>query len=41
MTIEDLATELELDTNEVHDRVACLEKFGRVRRDGAMVYPSE
>jgi hypothetical protein len=37
MTVDELVVELELDTNEVHDRIAYLAKFDRVRRDGDTV----
>ena len=41
MTVDELAAELELDTNEVRDRVAYLVTFDRVHRDGDTVSPVE
>jgi len=41
MTVDELATELELDTDEVHDRIAYLSTFDRVHRDGDRVRPVE
>jgi len=41
MTVDELAAELELDPNEVHDRIAYLSTFDRVRRDGDTVHPVE
>jgi hypothetical protein len=37
MTVDELAAELELDTDEVHDRIAYLSTFDRARRDGDTV----
>jgi len=39
MKIDELAAELELDTDEVRDRVAYLTTFDRVRRNGETVSP--
>ncbi|WP_459877003.1 hypothetical protein [Halorubrum gandharaense] len=39
MTAEDLAAELELDTDEALDRIVYLPKFDRVQRDGDTVRP--
>ncbi|MFC4986338.1 DUF6036 family nucleotidyltransferase [Saliphagus infecundisoli] len=41
MTVDELATELELDTDEVRDRVTYLATFDRVRRDDETVSPVE
>jgi hypothetical protein len=41
MTVDELAAELELDTDEVHDRIAYLSAFDRVQRDGDTVRPVE
>jgi hypothetical protein len=41
MTVNELAAELELDDEEVHDRIAYLSTFDRVRRDGDTVRPVE
>jgi predicted Rossmann fold nucleotide-binding protein DprA/Smf involved in DNA uptake len=41
MTVDKLAAELELDTDEVRDRVAYLATFDRVRRDDGTVRPRE
>nr|WP_281282420.1 hypothetical protein [Salinadaptatus halalkaliphilus] len=41
MAIDELAAELELDTDEVHDRLAYLSTFDRVHRDGDTVRPIE
>ena len=41
MTVDELAAELELDTDEVHDRITYLSTFDRVRRDGDTVRPVE
>ncbi|QLD88755.1 hypothetical protein HWV07_06785 [Natronomonas salina] len=41
MTVDELAVELELDTDEIHDRIAYLSTFDRVRQDGATVRPVE
>jgi predicted Rossmann fold nucleotide-binding protein DprA/Smf involved in DNA uptake len=41
MTVDKLAAELELDTDEVHSRIAYLSTFDRVRRDGDTVRPVE
>ena len=41
MTLDELAADLDLDIAEVQDRVAYLEKFDRVTRDGETVYPVE
>ena len=41
MTVDELAAELELDIDEVHDRIAYLSTFGRVRRNGDTVRPVE
>ena len=41
MTVDELADELELDTDEVHDRLADRSLFDRVRRDGNTVRPVE
>jgi DNA-binding IclR family transcriptional regulator len=41
MTVDELAAELELDTDEVHDRITYLSTFDRVRRDGDTVRPME
>ncbi|MBX0296631.1 hypothetical protein EGH23_17275 [Halomicroarcula sp. F27] len=37
ITVNELAAELELDTDEVHDRLAYLSTFDRIRRDGDTV----
>jgi hypothetical protein len=37
MIIEELAAELELDSDEVHDRIEYLLKSDRVHRDGDTV----
>jgi len=39
MTVDELAAELELDTDEVRDRVAYLARFDRVYRDDGTVRP--
>ena len=39
MTVDELAAELELDTDEVRDRIAYLATFDRVRRDDGTVRP--
>ncbi len=41
MTVDELATEMELETDEVRERVAYLAKFDRVRRDDGIVSPVE
>jgi hypothetical protein len=41
MTVDEVATELELDTGEVSDRVAYLVRFDWVRRDGDTISPVE
>jgi len=41
MTVDELAAELELDTDEIHDRIAYLSTFDRIRRDGDTVHPVE
>jgi DNA-binding HxlR family transcriptional regulator len=41
MTVDELAAKLELDTDKVHDRLAHLSTFDRVRRDGDTVRPVE
>ncbi|WMT07931.1 hypothetical protein NP511_21505 [Natrinema thermotolerans] len=41
MTVDELAAELELDTDEVHDRIAYLSTFDRAQRDGDTVRPVE
>jgi len=41
MTVEELAAELEMDSDEVHDRIAYLSTFNRIRRDGNTVRPVE
>ncbi len=41
MTVDKLAAELELDTDEVHDRIAYLSTFDRVHQDGNIVRPIE
>jgi hypothetical protein len=41
MTVDELADGLELDTDEVHDRIAYLSTFDRVSRDGDTVRPVE
>ncbi|NEU59147.1 hypothetical protein FXF75_21200 [Halorussus sp. MSC15.2] len=41
MTVDELAAELELDTDEVHDRLAYLLTFDRIHRDGDTVRPVE
>jgi len=41
MTVDELAAELELDTDEVRNRVAYLATFDRVRRDDGTVRPRE
>ncbi|WIV68751.1 DUF6036 family nucleotidyltransferase [Natrialbaceae archaeon AArc-T1-2] len=41
MTVDELAAELELDDEEVWDRIAYLSTFDRVRRDGDTVRPVE
>jgi hypothetical protein len=38
-SVEELAAELDLDTDEVHDRITYLVTFDRVRRDGETVTP--
>ena len=40
-TVDELAAELELDTEEVRDRIAYLSTFDRVQRDGDTVRPVE
>ncbi len=37
ITVDELAVELELDTDEVHDRIAYLVAFNRVHRDGKII----
>ena len=37
MTVDELAAELELDTDEIHDRIAYLSTFDRLQRDGDTV----
>ena len=37
MAVDELSAELELDTDEVHDRIAYLSTCARVRRDGDTV----
>jgi len=41
MTVDELATELELDTDEVRNRVAYLATFDRLHRDDGTVRPRE
>jgi len=41
MTVDELAATLNLDTDDARDRIAYLERFDRVRRDGATVSPVE
>jgi len=41
MTVGELAAELELDTDEVHDCLTYFSTFHRVRRDGDTVRPKE
>ena len=41
MTIDELAAELDLDTEEAHDQIAYLSRFDRVHRDGDTVRPME
>ena len=41
MTVDGLAVELDLDTDEVRDRVAYLATFDRIHRDGDRVRPVE
>ena len=41
MSVDELSGELELDTDEVHDRIAYLSTFDRVRRDGDTIRPRE
>ncbi|MFC4553459.1 MULTISPECIES: DUF6036 family nucleotidyltransferase [Halobacteriales] len=41
MTVNELVAELELDTDEVDDRIAYLSTFDRVHRDGDTVRPVE
>ena len=41
MTVDELAADLGLDIDGVRNRVAYLEKFGRVRSDDKMVSPVE
>jgi len=41
MTVDELAAELELAADEVHYRIAYLETFERVHRDGDTVRPVE
>jgi hypothetical protein len=41
MAVDELAAELELDTDEVHDRIAYLSTFDRVCREGDTVRPVE
>ncbi|MFB9823702.1 DUF7342 family protein [Halobaculum roseum] len=41
MTVDELAAELELDTDEVRDRIAYLTEFDRVSQDGETVSPTE
>jgi hypothetical protein len=41
MTIDELAVELELNTDEVRDRVAYLATFDRVHRDDGTIRPRE
>lgn len=40
-TIDELATDLDLDVTEVTERVAYLAEFDRVARDGKIVVPNE
>ncbi|WP_318257362.1 hypothetical protein [Halosegnis longus] len=37
MTVDELAAKLELDDEEVHDRIVYLSTFDRVSRDGDTV----
>nr|WP_275539535.1 hypothetical protein [Halorubrum persicum] len=41
MTVDELAAELEVDTDEVCDRVAYLVTFDRVHRYGEVTQPAE
>ncbi|WEL18784.1 Transcriptional regulator, contains wHTH domain [Halorhabdus sp. SVX81] len=41
MSVDELAAELELDTDEIHDRITSLSRFDRVYRDGNTVRPKE
>ena len=41
MTVDELAAELELATDEICDRIAYLSTFDRVYRDGNIVRPKE
>jgi hypothetical protein len=41
MTLDELAAELDLETDEVRDRIAYLSTFDRVRRNGDVVSPME
>jgi len=41
MTVDDLTAELELDTDEVYDRVAYLSTCDRIHREGDTVRPVE
>ncbi|UWG47575.1 Transcriptional regulator, contains wHTH domain [Halanaeroarchaeum sp. HSR-CO] len=41
MTVDELIAELELDADEIHDRIAYLSTFDRVQRDGDLVRPVE
>jgi len=41
LTVDELSDELDLETGEVHDRIAYLSTFGRVQRDGDTVHPVE
>ena len=41
MSVDELAAKVEIDTAEVHDRIAYLSRFDRVQQDGDTVHPSE
>jgi hypothetical protein len=41
MTVDELAAELDLDADEIQDRIAYLSTFDRVRRDGDTISPKE
>jgi len=41
MTVDELAAKLELDAEEVRDRIAYLSTFDRAKRDGDTVRPVE
>ena len=41
MVVDELAAELELDTDEVHDRIAYLSTFDRVCREDGTIWPLE